>query len=222
MKKLFVLLTLPITLYVNPLNAQNWSVDAEYAESCSCNAPCPCLLGLDPTYGECIGNSVVYIKKGHYDSVKLDGLKILVTFNLDDWSRVYIDEKATDAQKDAMIKLLQQHGTVRFLFSGKILSVERAPINIEESDSTFTYYAPNSYAKLRYLIGAGGKPLSLANLIGNAVADNKLCVSVDNYHKGDANAFDYVGRHGLVSHFTASSDKWGTDVRVMNMKHHKS
>ena len=45
------------------LNAQTWSIDVDYAESCECDAPCPCLLGGDPTHRHCMGNSIIMVKR---------------------------------------------------------------------------------------------------------------------------------------------------------------
>ncbi len=221
MKSRLIQLVLPVLISIGNLNAQSWSIEAQYAESCSCNVPCPCLLGLDPTYGYCRGNSVVSIIHGHYDSVSVDGLKIMFTFDLGNWTKIYVDERATKAQEDAILNILHEPGTVSFFFDGKILSVEKAPVTIESSDTTFTYFVPKSFASLRYLVGKNGKPISFQNLKGNFDADNKLCQSIDNYHKGDSTAFDYVGRHGMVSHFIASSQSSNESGRDMMMMHHQ-
>ena len=188
------------------LTAQTWSLDADYAESCECDAPCPCLLGGDPTHRHCTGNSIVMIKKGHYDSVNVDNLKMYVTFALNDWTKVYVDQSATQAQIDALTKLLKEPRTVAFLFKGKLLSVEKVPISVVTTDSTFAYSVPASYTQIKYLKGKDGKPVSLQNLKGNFTSNNTLCKSVRLDHIGDDKAFSFSGTHGMVSHFTASGE----------------
>jgi hypothetical protein len=188
------------------LMAQKWSIDVDYAESCECDAPCPCLLGGDPTHRHCTGNSIVMIKKGNYDTVNVDNLKMYVTFALNDWTKVYVDQSATQAQIDALTILLKQPRTVSFLFHGKLLSVEKVPISVLTTDSTFTYSVPASYTQIKYLKGKDGKPVSLQNLKGNFASNNMLCKSVKLEHTGDNKAFSFSGTHGMISHFAASGE----------------
>jgi len=188
------------------LMAQAWSIDVDYAESCECDAPCPCLLGGDPTHRHCTGNSIVMIKKGYYDNVNVDGLKMYMTFELNNWTKVYVDQSATQAQVDALMKLLKQPRTVAFLFKGKILSIEKVPISVGKTDSTFTYSVPASYTQIKYVKGKDGKPVSLQNLKSNFTSNNMLCKSVKLEHTGDDKAFSFSNTHGLVSHFSASGE----------------
>lgn len=205
MKTLILTVALGIFHFTN-LSAQTWSIDVDYAESCECDAPCPCLLGGDPTHRHCTGNSIVMIKKGHYDTVNVDGLKMYMTFELNNWTKVYVDQSATQAQVNALMKLLKQPRTVAFLFKGKILSVEKVPVSVGKTDSTFTYSVPASYTQIKYLKGKDGNPISLQNLKSNFASNNMLCKSVKLEHTGDDKAFSYSDTHGLVSHFSASGD----------------
>ena len=189
------------------VKAQSWAIDADYAESCECNVPCPCIVGLDPTHRQCVGNSVVSIITGHYGDVKVDGLKLFISFSLGKWSKVYIDENATPAQEEAVVRLLKQKGTVAFFFKNDSVTSTKANITITQSDTTFTYSVPGSFAEIKYLKGKDGKPISLQNLKSNFLSNNKLCKSVDLHHTGDIRAFQYSGTHGLVSHFNASGEK---------------
>ena len=188
------------------LKAQTWSIDVDYAESCECDAPCPCLIGGNPTHRNCTGNSIVMIKKGHFDAVNVDGLKMYITFALNDWSKVYVDQSATQAQIDALTKLLKQPRTVAFLFKGKLLSLEKVPVEVATTDSTFTYSVPGSYTQIKYLNGKDGKPISLQNLKSNFTSNNILCKSVKLEHTGDDKAFSFSGTQGLISHFSANGE----------------
>ena len=205
MKALILFLSFCIFSTIH-LNSQTWSLDADYAESCDCNVPCPCLLGQDPTKRECTGNSIVMIKKGNYDGVVVDGLKMYVTFELNSWSRVYIDESATQAQVDALMQLLKQPRTVAFLFKGKILSIEKVPVSVTKTDSSFTYSVPASFTQIEYLKGKDGNSIGLQNLKSNFASNNKLCKSVKLEHTGDDQAFSYANTHALVSNFSASGE----------------
>jgi hypothetical protein len=185
---------------------QTWAIDADYAESCECNVPCPCILGKDPSHRKCTGNSIVMIKKGHYDTVNVDGLKMYLTFELEDWTKVYVDESATQPQIDALMKLLNQRPAVSFFFIGKVLSVEKVPVSVKNTDTTFTYSVPASYTQIQYLKGKDGQPVSLQNLRSNFATNNILAESVKLEHTGDDKAFSFSGTHGMVSHFSASGE----------------
>jgi len=53
-----------------------WKISGELEESCSCDAACPCWFGNKPTKMNCSGGMVVFIKKGNYGNVALDGLAL--------------------------------------------------------------------------------------------------------------------------------------------------
>jgi len=205
MKALILTVVLSIC-YLTNLNAQTWSIDADYAESCECTVPCPCLLGQDPSHRQCTGSSIVMIKKGHYDSVNVDGLKMYVTFQLNNWTKVYVDQSATQPQVNALLNLLKEPRTVAFLFKGKMLSVEKVLVSVAKTDTTVTYSVPASYTQIKYLKGKDGKPISLQNLKSNFTSNNMLCKSVKLEHTGDNKAFSFSDTHGLVSNFSASGE----------------
>jgi len=51
-----------------------WKITGQLEEACSCNAACPCWFDSKPTKSTCGGNQVLFIQKGNYGNVKLDGL----------------------------------------------------------------------------------------------------------------------------------------------------
>src|SRR3989442_4010484 len=53
-----------------------WKITGQLEESCSCNAACPCWFDSKPTRMTCGGNQVLFIQKGNYGNVKLDGLAV--------------------------------------------------------------------------------------------------------------------------------------------------
>jgi hypothetical protein len=97
-----------------------WKITADLEESCSCDGPCPCWWGNKPTKTNCSGGMVVFIKKGTYGNVPLDGLALaemvqspdgkammesMGNFNVDN---VYLDSKATPEQKAALQAIAAQ------------------------------------------------------------------------------------------------------------------
>ena len=91
-----------------------WKISGQLEEACSCNAACPCWFNSLPSRMNCGGAQVLFIEKGHYGKVKLDGLAVghfgqspngqtmMESFGKWDFSYLYIDEKATPEQREAL------------------------------------------------------------------------------------------------------------------------
>jgi len=91
-----------------------WKITGQLEEACSCNAACPCWFNSLPSRMNCGGVQVLFIKNGHYGKVKLDGLAMshfgqspdgqtmMESFGKWNFSYLYIDEKATPEQREAL------------------------------------------------------------------------------------------------------------------------
>ncbi len=91
-----------------------WKITGELEESCSCDAACPCWFGNKPTKTTCSGNAVVFITKGSYGKVPLDGLAVAQVVqspegksmmeSMGSWNLnyIYIDQKANPEQRKAL------------------------------------------------------------------------------------------------------------------------
>ena len=91
-----------------------WKITGQLEEACSCNAACPCWFDSKPTRATCGGNQVLFIQKGNYGNVKLDGLAVanyaqspenqtmMDSFGKWNFSTNYIDEKANPEQRKAL------------------------------------------------------------------------------------------------------------------------
>src|SRR6266513_162399 len=105
----------------SPLGAANepkdktpWEITGQLEEACSCDAACPCWFNSKPTKMTCGGGQVLFIQKGNYGKVKLDGLAIasmsqspegqtmMGSFGNWNFSYNYIDEKANPEQRKAL------------------------------------------------------------------------------------------------------------------------
>jgi hypothetical protein len=122
MKSLFRLL--PLTLIAlaatftlgasNETKKASWKITGQLEEACSCAAACPCWFDSKPTRPTCGGNQVLFIQKGNYGNVKLDGLAVanyaqspenqtmMESFGKWNFSTNYIDEKANPEQRKAL------------------------------------------------------------------------------------------------------------------------
>src|SRR5215468_1579270 len=107
---------------------RDWLIEGKYIEYCSCDPGCPCEFMADPTYGHCTGLVGFEIDKGHCDGIDLTGLKVVATFYFpraihhgQGVMHPIIDERANDAQKDALFYILsgkdQPVGTMFQIFS---------------------------------------------------------------------------------------------------------
>jgi len=91
-----------------------WKITGQLEEACSCDAACPCWFDSKPTKITCGGGQVLFIEKGNYGKVKLDGLAIanmgqspegqtmMSSFGNWNFSYNYIDETATPEQRKAL------------------------------------------------------------------------------------------------------------------------
>ena len=92
-----------------------WEIRGVQYDTCNCAWGCPCQFGSPTTHGNCEGVLCGHIEEGHFGDTRLDGLDWAMLFY---WpgeiaegngkQRVIIDERADDAQCEALRKIL--HG----------------------------------------------------------------------------------------------------------------
>jgi len=125
--------------------SDNWKVTGQYFESCNCNAVCPCIFLAPPTEGFCEALVGWHIEKGHLDGVELNNLNVSAWLHspgsLTDgnWRlALYIDERATEAQKDAISALWGgEHGGHLAVIAGlvgELMSVKQVPIEFSQKE----------------------------------------------------------------------------------------
>jgi len=132
-----------------------WNISGQYAETCSCDFVCPCILGqmaVRPSKGSCTFAMAMQIERGSFGDVPLTGLAFIVLgmtpeeMGKGNWSvGLVIDERATAAQRDAITAIASgaAGGPMAPLSGliGKFLGVEQAPIRIERDGKTFVVTA---------------------------------------------------------------------------------
>jgi hypothetical protein len=95
----------------------SWKVTGELEEACSCRAACPCWFKSLPTRMTCDGAQIIFITKGRYGKVPLEGLSVgqfvqspehqsmFESFGKWNFDYIYIDEKANEQQREALKEL---------------------------------------------------------------------------------------------------------------------
>lgn len=96
----------------------DWSIEGPHFNSCNCDYGCPCQFVALPTDGSCKGVLGWRIDKGHFGEIRLDGLLAVTTYA---WPgaihqgngamQCIIDEGADEAQRQALIAILQGEGS---------------------------------------------------------------------------------------------------------------
>jgi hypothetical protein len=123
-----------------------WRVAGSYYESCNCDAVCPCRRlngkpGRRSQFDLCQFILSWQVNAGHAPGVNLDGLKVVMVgfwdnaFANEPWSvKLYVDEKANDAQFDALSQIFlgKSGGDLHFTtFITTVFDVQRARISLD-------------------------------------------------------------------------------------------
>ncbi len=125
----------------------NWKITGQYFESCNCDLVCPCIFLAPPTQGFCEAFVGWHIESGHLDDVELNDLKVSAWLHSPGalteggWKlALYIDERATEAQKNAIVELWSgDHGGHLAIIAGlvgEVMSVKQVPIEFTQKDRT--------------------------------------------------------------------------------------
>lgn len=125
-----------------------WRIEGDFMESCNCNVSCPCALNstgnntIPPTYGHCDLILAFHIDKGHFEDVDLSDLAFAIIsysagplMSVCNWSMgYYIDDRATDAQYEALSKLLKGEAgglpKVLYAYHERITAFRRAKVSL--------------------------------------------------------------------------------------------
>ena len=127
----------------------NWKLEGQYFESCTCDLVCPCIFLKPPTQGYCKAMVGWKIEKGHMDDVDLSGLNVGLWLHApglltDGGWRVtlYIDDQADDQQSEALQKIwggkVGGHPAVIAGLFGEVQGVHSTKVDITYTDKEKT------------------------------------------------------------------------------------
>jgi hypothetical protein len=177
-----------------------WSLEADVAECCSCEIPCPCNFGR-PTQLRCDGNRLIEITDGQVEGASLAGVRFLVTFEMGKWTRIYIDQSLSAAQIEAYERIMPRAFAG---FQRGALSEEVVPMTVQRGPDTLAFSTPASEVEMRQMTGLDGEPIRISGLPSNAFFDYVQYESVRHIHRGGEREWSYSGTNGFVSRMIAS------------------
>ena len=204
MRTTFALATVAVLLLEIPSGAwqPSWKMSATVAEGCSCTVSCPCNFGGEPSRMPCEGNRMISIDSGNYDSVDLAGVQLLVTFNMRNWSKIYVSDKVSDRQMKAVEALLP----LAFAgFQRGMLSFTKAPITMEVTESRVKFSGPESSVDMEVLKGFNGKAVKVMNLPSAVFQDYTQFKSVSHTHTSATHSWSHKGTNGFTSKWETGS-----------------
>ena len=196
-----------------------WKVSGELEEACSCRAACPCWFKSLPSRMTCDGAQIIFISKGRYGKVSLDGLAVaqfvqspehqsmFESFGNWNFDYVYLDERATGPQREAL-KELAAHW---FPPAAKKREYRIVPITREirgeEHVSTVGKYAVCS----GHLIGGGydGAPKVINPPLADPTHKQFLQGQTTRFNYSDAGqGWEYKDSNYMFNKFTVDSKEY--------------
>jgi hypothetical protein len=110
------------------MTTTDWRLQGQWVKNCNCAFGCPCDFNARPTHEKCHGLVAMNVQRGHFGSVKLDGLKFIVTVDFpgplhegNGAIQAIIDDRASAEQRNALLEILSgkhsEPGTIFNIFS---------------------------------------------------------------------------------------------------------
>jgi len=157
-----------------------WNISGEFVETCSCNMLCPCWFGeadlMLMDQGWCATSILIRIKDGSYEGTDLSGQNAIVSlhfpgptlYDANGTGRIYIEEKASEAQAAALETILQGASGGGMEVAASLMSswlpTRRAAITVTESDGKIEASLPGiGGLSSRRLVNELGKKMTMQN-----------------------------------------------------------
>jgi hypothetical protein len=189
-----------------------YNLEGRLLEVCTCRILCPCWVGEDPDFGTCDGVLAWHVDKGTVDAVDVTGRTFVILAHIPgnilkgNWKvRVYIDDKATAQQKDALVKVWtgKAGGPVADLAKlvGEVVAVEQVPVTFDVQGATGTLKVGQAIdATLAPFQGATGKPTAMYDTIFTTIPGSPAYVGKAASYKANAPGFNIsLQGHNAVS-----------------------
>jgi hypothetical protein len=192
-----------------------YQLEGQLLEVCTCKAVCPCWVGEDPDGGRCDGVLGWHIVKGVVNGTVVSGHSLIILTHIPgnilkgNWKvRVYVDDKASSAQKSALLDVWtgKLGGPVAALAKlvGEVTAVEQLPITFEVKGASGRLLVGNVIeAALQPFQGATGQETAMHDTIFTTIPGSPAFVGKASVYRAKAPTFDVdLNGHNAVSgHF---------------------
>jgi hypothetical protein len=189
-----------------------YNLEGRLLEVCTCRILCPCWVGEDPDFGTCDGVLAWHFDKGTIDAIDVAGRTFVILAHIPgnilkgNWRiRVYLDDKTTPEQKEALLKVWtgKAGGPIADLAKlvGEVAAVEQVPITFDVQGVNGTLKVGSAIdAKLAPFQGATGKPTAMYDTIFTTIPGSPAYVGKAASYTAKAPGFDVnLQNHNAVS-----------------------
>ena len=188
-----------------------WVIKADYVDACSCNVPCPCLLGSPSSHGFCRGVTLVEIKEGHYGEIDFAGVTVLAVYDAGEWIKFFVSENATMEQTDAAAEYLP---AFEGFFKAPVRDVWNLPISVTRTEDKVTITAEGTRLEMEQVKNAAGEPIRTIGLPADGfpglpfLGHTQYKTTVLS-HDSDKEKFSFSGSNGFTARIDAASGPTG-------------
>lgn len=193
-----------------------WKLEGQYMEVCTCEAVCPCTVLNDPTEGTCTGAVAWHIDQGSFNGTALNDLTVVVALHTPgnmadgDWKvALYLDDRGNPDQQKALGTIFGGeaggHPAELAAFIGEVRAVEAVPLTFETDGKHGTLRIGEvGEADAEPIEGQGGAPPTLENHPLAVAPGYPAVVATTRRARFDDHgiAFDVSGRNALISPFS--------------------
>jgi hypothetical protein len=195
--------------------AAGYQIEGTLLEVCSCETLCPCWIGEDPDQGTCESVVAYNLDQGRIRGVDVSGLTLIGVVHIPgnilegNWRQlVYIDDKATDEQADALLDAFSGKlgGPLADLAQlvGERVAVERVPITHEIVDGRGTLKVGDKIdCEMHPYTGPDGSTTKLINSIFSTVPGSPAYVGKADHQRIDipehGYSWSYEGKNAIQS-----------------------
>ena len=196
-----------------------WRLEGQYMEACTCEVACPCIMLSDPTEGTCTAMVAWHIEDGTYNEVELGGLNVVVALHTPgnmadgDWkAALYLDRKADEPQQDALATIFGGEAGGHPAHLAELISEVRAVDVVPLAFETDGKHGRLRIGEVGQIGCADVTPIEGQNGEAPTVQDHPLAVAPGHpatvaqssraHFSAHGIDFDVAGRNALLSPFS--------------------
>ncbi|MBT3811616.1 MAG: DUF1326 domain-containing protein [Gammaproteobacteria bacterium] len=198
------------------IEKNDWKLQGSYFETCNCETACPCVWLQAPSEGDCKLLVAWHIETGHFAKQTLGNLNVALAcyapghMKDGDWqAALYVDERADDAQFDAITQIFsgQQGGHLAILMSfvSEVLGIQKVNIDYQENGIKRMMAIPGiAQAEIESIQGITGGESSISNPPLCVVSSHPSTVAKSNHYQYQDfdKDWQFSDRNGYYSPFT--------------------